>query len=133
MLEGKFVLIHIIKLYSCQIFLCFYKLYKSWGFPCGSAGKECTCNVGDLGLIPVGKIPWRRELLPIPVFWPGEFHGLYSPWGHKELDTTEHLSLSLHFHGVYTMITFPFQRNFLFFLYLITVLFSMNFNNSILN
>ena len=22
-------------------------------------------------------------------FWPGEFHGLYSPWGHKESDTTE--------------------------------------------
>ena len=21
-----------------------------------------------------------------PVFWPGEFHGLNSPWGHKELD-----------------------------------------------
>ena len=56
-------------------------------------GKESACNVGDLGLIPVGKIPWRRELLPIPVFWPGEFHGLYSPWGHKELDTTEQLSL----------------------------------------
>ena len=33
----------------------------------------------------VGKIPWKRERLPIPVFWPGEFHGLYSPWGHKEL------------------------------------------------
>ena len=30
-----------------------------------------------------------------PVFWPGEFHGLYSPWGHKESDTTERLSLSL--------------------------------------
>ena len=28
----------------------------------------------------VGKIPWRRERLPTPVFWPGEFHGLYSPW-----------------------------------------------------
>ena len=27
----------------------------------------------------VGKIPWRRERLPTPVFWPGEFHGLYSP------------------------------------------------------
>ena len=26
---------------------------------------------------------------PTPVFWPGEFHGLYSPWGHKESDTTE--------------------------------------------
>ena len=29
------------------------------------------------------------------VFWPGEFHGLYDPWGRKELDTTERLSLSL--------------------------------------
>ena len=29
----------------------------------------------------VGKIPWRRERLPTPVFWPGKFHGLYSPWG----------------------------------------------------
>ena len=34
----------------------------------------------------VGKIPWRRERLPTPVFWPGKFHGLYSPWGHKETD-----------------------------------------------
>ena len=32
-------------------------------------------------------MPWRRERLPTPVFWPGEFHGLYSPWGHKESDT----------------------------------------------
>ena len=30
-------------------------------------------------------------MLPTPVFWPGEFHGLYSPWGCKELDTTEQL------------------------------------------
>ena len=37
----------------------------------------------------VGKIPWRRERLPTPVFWPGEFYGLASPWGRKELDTTE--------------------------------------------
>ena len=36
----------------------------------------------------VGKIPWRRERLPTPVFWPGEFHGLYSPWGRNESDTT---------------------------------------------
>ena len=32
--------------------------------------------------------PLRRGRLPTPVFWPGEFHGLYSPWGHKELNTT---------------------------------------------
>ena len=47
----------------------------------------------------IGKIPWRREQLPNPVFWPGEFHGQrslagYSPWGCKELNTTEWLSLS---------------------------------------
>ena len=38
--------------------------------------------------------PLRRERLPTPVFWPGEFQGLYSPWGCKESDTTERLSLS---------------------------------------
>ena len=42
----------------------------------------------------VGKIPWRRERVPTPVFWPGEFQGLYSPWGLKESDMTEQLSLS---------------------------------------
>ena len=39
----------------------------------------------------VGKTPWRRERLPTPVFWPGEFHGLYSPCSCKESDTTEQL------------------------------------------
>ena len=42
----------------------------------------------------------RRERPPTPVFLPGEFHGQrslagYSPWGHKELDMTEQLTLSL--------------------------------------
>ena len=41
--------------------------------------------------------PLEREWLPTPVFLPGEFHGQrrlagYSPWGHKELDTTEQLT-----------------------------------------
>ena len=40
------------------------------------------------------QIPWRRERLPTPVSWPGECHELYSPWGHKESDTAEQLSLS---------------------------------------
>ena len=36
----------------------------------------------------VGKIPWRREWLPTPVFLPGEFHGQrslvgYSPGGRR--------------------------------------------------
>ena len=68
------------------------------GFPGSSSGKESTCNAGDLGSILgfdlwVGKIPWRREWWPTPVFWPEEFHGLYSPWGGK--DMTERLSLRL--------------------------------------
>ena len=37
----------------------------------------------------------RWERLPTPVFWPGQFHGLYSPWDRKESDTTDQLSLSL--------------------------------------
>ena len=62
----------------------------SQGSPCRSAGKESACNAGDLGLIPgFGKMPWRRERLPTPVFRPGEFHGLYSPWGRKKSDSIE--------------------------------------------
>ena len=43
----------------------------------------------------VGKIPCRRAWQPAPVFMSGESHGQrslagYSPWGHKELDMTEH-------------------------------------------
>ena len=58
--------------------------------PGGSAGKESPLQCGRPGFNPwAGKIPWRREQLPTPVFWPGEFHGLYSPWGLKELDMTE--------------------------------------------
>ena len=39
--------------------------------------------------------PLEKPRLPTPVFWPGEFHGLYSLWGHKELDTAEQVLLSL--------------------------------------
>ena len=44
----------------------------------------------------VGKILWRRERLPTLVFWPGEFHGLYGPWGRKKLNRTERFSLSMY-------------------------------------
>ena len=65
------------------------------GFPCGSAGKESTCNVGDLGSIPgLGRFPGEGKGYPIQYSGPREFHGLYSPWGRKESDTTKRLSLS---------------------------------------
>ena len=41
----------------------------------------------------VEKIPKRRKRLPTSIFWPGEFHGLYIPWGRKESNITEQLSL----------------------------------------
>ena len=83
--------------FSLSGWCCYSSLWHLLGFPSGSAGKESACNAGDLGWIRglypwVGKIPWRRERLPTPVFWPGEFHGLYSPRVHKELDMTEWLS-----------------------------------------
>ena len=66
------------------------------GVPGGSDGKESACNAGDPGLIPgwvrssgegngyplqypCWEIPWPEE--------PGEAG--YSPWDHKESDTTE--------------------------------------------
>jgi len=59
------------------------------GFSCGSACKESTCNVGDLGSIPrLGRYPGEEKGYPI------QYSGLensmdYSPWDHKESDTTE--------------------------------------------
>ena len=38
-----------------------------------------------------GEDSWRRERLSSPEFWPGEFHGLYSPWSRKESDTIKRL------------------------------------------
>ena len=79
------------------------QLYSMWSFTfdCGSAGKESTCNGGRPGFIPwVGKIPLEKERLPTPVFWPGEFHGQYRPWGGKESDMIEWLSLSFTWHHV---------------------------------
>ena len=36
------------------------------GFPCGSAGKESVCNVGDLGLIPgLGRSPGEGKGYPL--------------------------------------------------------------------
>ena len=59
----------------------FYQLQYSWA----SLVAELVKNPPAMWETWVGKIPWRRERLPTPVFWSGEFH-------HKELDTTEWLN-----------------------------------------
>ena len=67
------------------------------GFLCGSAGKQICLQCGRLGFDPwVGKIPWRRERLPTPGFWPGELHGLYSPWCRSR---TQLSNLNFRFHS----------------------------------
>ena len=48
----------------------------------------------------VRKIPWDSTWQPTPVFLPGESYGQrslagYSPWGGKELDMTEQLTLKI--------------------------------------
>ena len=47
----------------------------------------------------VGKIHWRREWPPTPVFFPGESHGQrsmagYNPWGCKESNRTNIFTFS---------------------------------------
>ena len=59
------------------------------GFLCGSAGKESSCNEGDLGSCPgQGRSPGEGNSYPL------QYADLEnSPWDHKELDTAELLSL----------------------------------------
>ena len=71
------------------------------GFPGGSDGKKICLQCRRPKFYPwAKKIPWRREWLPTPVFLPENFHWQRSlagcsPWGRKESDTTEQLTLSL--------------------------------------
>ena len=71
--------------------------YEEKLFSGGSVGKESAC--WRLGFDSwVRKIPWKGEWQPTPVFLPEEFHGQgslagYSPWGRKESNTAELLTL----------------------------------------
>ena len=73
----------------------------SLGFPGGSEGKESTCNVGDPGSIPgSGRFAGGGHGNPLQYSCLENPHGQRSlvgcnPWGLKELDTTEQLTVSL--------------------------------------
>ena len=72
-----------------------------WGFPGGISGKESACQCRrhkKHGFNSWRKKPWSRKWQPTSAFLPGKFHGQrsrvgYSPWGHKELDMTEHAGM----------------------------------------
>ena len=78
---------------------CCFTIYS--GLPWWLSWQRICLQCGRPGFDPwVGKISWRMEWLPTLIFWPGEFHELYSPWGGKESKTTERLSLhSLYIQG----------------------------------
>ena len=51
----------------------------------------------------MGTTIWRRKCQSTPVLLPGKSHGQrtlvgYSPWGHKQSDTTERLHIHIHIH-----------------------------------
>ena len=72
-------------------------LFGVGGLPWWLRGLSVRLQCRRPGFNPwVGKIPWRRKWQPTPVFLPGESHGwrslvAYSPWSHKDSDTTERL------------------------------------------
>ena len=66
------------------------------GSPCGSAGKESACSAGDLGSITgLGRSPGEGKGYPLQYSALENSMDCYGPWGRKESDTTEQLSLSL--------------------------------------
>ena len=77
---------------------------KGAGFPGGSDSNESACHAGEP--YPwIGKIPWRREWQPTPIFSPGKSHGQksltdYSPWGGEESDVTECLRQNIAIGGL---------------------------------
>ena len=69
----------------------------------GAVVKNVPANARDAWDPWVGKIPWSRKWEPTPIPLPGKFHGQrrlvsYRPWGHKESDTAEWLSVHAHTH-----------------------------------
>ena len=79
-------------------FLGFFLLHLGADFPKDGTSGQCR----RLGFCPwSGKIPWSRAWQPTPVSLPGESHEQksqagYSPWCHRELDTTEHARMHTH-------------------------------------
>ena len=80
--------------FLCLSFFFFsYSLAPVLGFPCGTAGKESACNVGDLGLTPgFGRSPGEGKGYPLQY---SALENSVDCRGCKESDLTERLSLSL--------------------------------------
>ena len=88
--------VYICTLYTCYVYILYAYVMR---LPRWHGGKESTCQCRRLEFDPwVRKIPWNRKWQPTPVFLPGKLHGQrslagYSPWGCRESDTTDQLSM----------------------------------------
>ena len=86
---------------------CVGNRHLAFGFPRCRIGEESSCQCRGSKRCKfdpwVGKIPWSRKWQPTPVFLHEEFHGQrsllgYSPWSHKEWNTTNTALISRHFY-----------------------------------
>ena len=90
------------------LYRAFYPIHKgtvfsgvTWGLPWWLRRLSVCLQCRRPGFDPwVGKILWRRKRQSTPVLLPGKSHGQrslvgYSPWGHKESDTTERLPVQV--------------------------------------
>ena len=87
-----------------------------WGFLGGSDGKESTCNAGELASIPgSGRSPGGGHGNPLQCSCLEDLQGQrslvdYSPWSHKESDTTERLNThSVIITTIYTHLFHPLK------------------------
>ena len=85
-------------------------------FPGASDCKSICLQCGRPGFdLWVGKIPCRRKWQSTPELLPGKSHGQrslvgYSPWGHKESDTTEQLHFTSFSRQVAKVLEFQLQH-----------------------
>ena len=78
-------------IFTSLLFICYWSI----ALPRRLSGKDSACQCRKCGFdLWIGKIPWKRERQPTPVFLSGESHGRRSLVGcslrgHKESDTTQ--------------------------------------------
>ena len=108
----------IVFVFSLLISSCLFTSFFFYCLDCGSDIKASACSAGDPGSIPgLGRFPGEGNGNPLQysclensMDWeaPQSLVG-YSPWSHKESDTTERL----HFYFYFTL-TFIFKNFWLF-------------------
>ena len=113
-------------IFHSQNLLFIYDIIK--GFSGGSVIKNLLANAGyaaDPGLIPgSGRFPGGGNSNPLQYFCLEKFHAKRSlagcsPWGHKELDRTEHPCYANHYNWHWTLCTFKVYNVLIEYIYIL--------------